>query len=303
MHTSVILSEALRYFTDNEHFELSVVLFAVAVERLMKQRLCELDDVLVLDKNNSVEHLIRFKKLENKILSLEEIDSLKAKKQNWDTFRTITFDDLIQRYEKIFNLGFSEFDDDGKPIEDRNKLDEIRKGRKKRAASIKRLGNMRNNIIHYFEYYFNPVDEGLFILNEILPFIREMIQEVSDADKYEDIFNETVFEKLKAKEEELTRQQSDTLSQKIREKREEYNELNPELIEERKKINIRSSYDEREIVRDSMECPACGNASFCVLKLYTESEDDLSGQFLTVGRCFVCKLELSEDELKNTGMI
>jgi len=50
-----------------------------------------------------------------------------------------------------------------------------------------------------------------------------------------------------------------------------------------------------------MECPACGNASFCVLKLYTESEDDLSGQFLTVGRCFVCKLELSEDELKTLG--
>jgi len=46
---------------------------------------------------------------------------------------------------------------------------------------------MRNNIVHYFEYYFNPVDEGLFILNEILPFIREMIQEVSDAYKYEDI--------------------------------------------------------------------------------------------------------------------
>ncbi|GAB6184186.1 hypothetical protein [Thermodesulfovibrio hydrogeniphilus] len=129
------------------------------------------------------------------------------------------------------------------------------------------------------------------------------IQEVSDAYKYEDIFNETVFEKLKAKEEELTGQQSDALSQKIMEKREEYNELNPELIEERKKINIRSSYDEREIIRDSMECPACGNASFCVLKLYTESEDDLSGQFLTVGRCFVCKLELSEDELKNTGML
>ncbi len=48
-------------------------------------------------------------------------------------------------------------------------------------------------------------------------------------------FDETVFEKVKAKEEELTRQQSDTISQKIREKREEYNELNPETIEERKK--------------------------------------------------------------------
>ncbi len=67
MHTSVILSEALRYFIDSEHFELSVVLFDVAVERLMKQRLCELDDVRVLDKNNSVEHLVRFKKLQYKV--------------------------------------------------------------------------------------------------------------------------------------------------------------------------------------------------------------------------------------------
>jgi len=32
MRTSVILSEALRYFIDSEHFELSVVLFAMAVE-------------------------------------------------------------------------------------------------------------------------------------------------------------------------------------------------------------------------------------------------------------------------------
>lgn len=299
MHTSVILSEALRYFIDSEHFELSVVLFAVAVERLMKQRLCELDDVLVLDRNNSVEHLVRFKKLQDKVKNIQSRQNLMTRKERRETFLTIPYNEVISRYEAMFNLNIEE----DEAVTDKHELKRIREERDRRKAALVRLGNMRNNIVHYFEYYFNPVDEGLFILNEILPFIREMIQEVSDADKYEDIFNETVFEKLKAKEEELTRQQSDTLSQKIREKKEEYNELNPELIEERKKINIRSSYDEREIARDSMECPACGNASFCVLKLYTESEDDLSGQFLTVGRCFVCKLELSEDELKNTGML
>lgn len=299
MHTSVILSEALRYFIDSEHFELSVVLFAVAVERLMKQRLCELDDVLVLDKNNSVEHLVRFKRLQDKVKNIQSRQNLMTRKERRETFLTIPYNEVISRYEAMFNLNIEE----DEAVTDKHELKRIREERDRRKAALVRLGNMRNNIVHYFEYYFNPVDEGLFILNEILPFIREMIQEVSDAYKYEDIFNETVFEKLKAKEEELTRQQSDTLSQKIREKKEEYSELNPELIEERKKINIRSSYDEREIVRDSMECPACGNASFCVLKLYTESEDDLSGQFLTVGRCFVCKLELSEDELKNTGML
>jgi len=299
MHTSVILSEALRYFIDSEHFELSVVLFAVAVERLMKQRLCELDDVLVLDKNNSVEHLVRFKKLQDKVKNIQSRQNLMTRKERRETFLTIPYNEVISRYEAMFNLNIEE----DEAVTDKHELKRIREERDRRKAALVRLGNMRNNIVHYFEYYFNPVDEGLFILNEILPFIREMIQEVSDAYKYEDIFNETVFEKLKAKEEELTRQQSDSLSQKIREKKEEYSELNPELIEERKKINIRSSYDEREIVRDSMECPACGNASFCVLKLYTESEDDLSGQFLTVGRCFVCKLELSEDELKNTGML
>jgi len=269
------------------------------LKRLMKQRLCELDDVLVLDKNNSVEHLVRFKRLQDKVKNIQSRQNLMTRKERRETFLTIPYNEVISRYEAMFNLNIEE----DEAVTDKYELKRIREERDRRKAALIRLGNMRNNIVHYFEYYFNPVDEGLFILNEILPFIREMIQEVSDADKYEDIFNETVFEKLKAKEEELTRQQSDTLSQKIREKREEYNELNPELIEERKKINIRSSYDEREIVRDSMECPACGNASFCVLKLYTESEDDLSGQFLTVGRCLVCKLELSEDELKNTGML
>ncbi|GGK35723.1 hypothetical protein GCM10010965_30880 [Caldalkalibacillus thermarum] len=299
MHTSVILSEALRYFIDSEHFELSVVLFAVAVERLMKQRLCELDDVLVLDKNNSVEHLVRFKKLQDKVKNIQSRQNLMTRKERRETFLTIPYNEVISRYEAMFNLNIEE----DEAVTDKHELKRIREERDRRKAALVRLGNMRNNIVHYFEYYFNPVDEGLFILNEILPFIREMIQEVSDAHKYEDIFNETVFEKLKAKEEELTRQQSDTLSQKLREKKEEYSELNPELIEERKKINIRSSYDEREIVRDSMECPACGNVSFCVLKLYSDSEEDQSGQFITVGKCFVCRLKLSEDELKSTGML
>ena len=231
MHTSVILSEALRYFIDSEHFELSVVLFAVAVERLMKQRLCELDDVLVLDKNNSVEHLVRFKKLQDKVKNIQSRQNLMTRKERRETFLTIPYNEVISRYEAMFNLNIEE----DEAVTDKHELKRIREERDRRKAALVRLGNMRNNIVHYFEYYFNPVDEGLFILNEILPFIREMIQEVSDAYKYEDIFNETVFEKLKAKEEELTGQQSDALSQKIMEKREEYNELNPELIEERKK--------------------------------------------------------------------
>jgi len=276
MHTSVILSEALRYFIDSEHFELSVVLFAVAVERLMKQRLCELDDVLVLDKNNSVEYLVRFKKLQDKVKNIQSRQNLMTRKERRETFLTIPYNEVISRYEAMFNLNIEE----DEAVTDKHELKRIREERDRRKAALVRLGNMRNNIVHYFEYYFNPVDEGLFILNEILPFIREMIQEVSDAYKYEDIFNETVFEKLKAKEEELTRQQSDTLSQKIREKKEEYSELNPELIEERKKINIRSSYDEREIVRDSMECPACGNASFCLsLVIEGRKASEYRGEF------------------------
>jgi len=99
MHTSVILSEALRYFTDNEHFELSVVLFAVAVERLMKQRLCELDDVLVLDKNNSVEHLVRFKRLQDKVKNIQSRQNLMTRKERRETFLTIPYNEVISRYE------------------------------------------------------------------------------------------------------------------------------------------------------------------------------------------------------------
>ena len=184
MHTSVILSEALRYFIDSEHFELSVVLFAVAVERLMKQRLCELDDVLVLDKNNSVEHLVRFKKLQDKVKNIQSRQNLMTRKERRETFLTIPYNEVISRYEAMFNLNIEE----DEAVTDKHELKRIREERDRRKAALVRLGNMRNNIVHYFEYYyFNPVDEGLFILNEILPFIREMIQEVSDAYKYEDI--------------------------------------------------------------------------------------------------------------------
>lgn len=179
MHTSVILSEALRYFINSEHFELSVVLFAVAVERLMKQRLCELDDVLVLDKNNSVEHLVRFKKLQDKVKNIQSRQNLMTRKERRETFLTIPYNEVISRYEAMFNLNIEE----DEAVTDKHELKRIREERDRRKAALVRLGNMRNNIVHYFEYYFNPVDEGLFILNEILPFIREMIQEVSDAYK------------------------------------------------------------------------------------------------------------------------
>ena len=112
MHTSVILSEALRYFTDSEHFELSVVLFAVAVERLMKQRLCELDDVLVLDKNNSVEHLVRFKKLQDKVKNIQSRQNLMTRKERRETFLTIPYNEVIYpnhtcKYWLIFMNNFT----------------------------------------------------------------------------------------------------------------------------------------------------------------------------------------------------
>ena len=112
MHTSVILSEALRYFIDSEHFELSVVLFAVAVERLMKQRLCELDDVLVLDKNNSVEHLVRFKKLQDKVKNIQSRQNLMTRKERRETFLTIPYNEVIYpnhtcKYWLIFMNNFT----------------------------------------------------------------------------------------------------------------------------------------------------------------------------------------------------
>jgi len=39
MHASVILYEAIEYFFDDEKLEFSIVLFAIALERLIKQHL------------------------------------------------------------------------------------------------------------------------------------------------------------------------------------------------------------------------------------------------------------------------
>jgi len=141
--------------------------------------------VLVLDKNNSVEHLVRFKKLQDKVKNIQSRQNLMTRKERRETFLTIPYNEVISRYEAMFNLNIEE----DEAVTDKHELKRIREERDRRKAALVRLGNMRNNIVHYFEYYFNPVDEGLFILNEILPFIREMIQEVSDAYKYEDIFN------------------------------------------------------------------------------------------------------------------
>jgi len=69
MHTSKILKEALAKLTKKfpENFELSIVLFSISAERLIKQHLYEIDSVLVLDKNNNTKHLVKFKRLYNKI--------------------------------------------------------------------------------------------------------------------------------------------------------------------------------------------------------------------------------------------
>lgn len=80
MHTSIILQVALNNFFDDEKLEFSIVLFAIALERLMKQHLFETDEILVLDKNNSIEHLARFRKLQTKISKetyKQKIESLK----------------------------------------------------------------------------------------------------------------------------------------------------------------------------------------------------------------------------------
>jgi hypothetical protein len=108
MHTSVILSEALKYFFDTERLELSIVLFDIAVERLMKQRLCEIDDVLVLNKNNSVEHLVRFKRLQDKVKNIQSRQKLMTRKEKHDTFLTIPYNEVIARYEAMFNLDIEE---------------------------------------------------------------------------------------------------------------------------------------------------------------------------------------------------
>jgi len=75
MHTSIILKEALNKLTKRDGLELAIVLLAIALERLMKQRLCEIDSVLILDKNNNAHHIIKFRRLRSKI----QKDSFKQK--------------------------------------------------------------------------------------------------------------------------------------------------------------------------------------------------------------------------------
>jgi len=277
MHTSVILQEALAYFFDDEKLELAIVLFAIAVERLMKQHLFETDEVLILDKNNSVEHLVRFRRIQSKVGKdsyRQKIEALKEKREN---FKTITFDELIKRYDAFFDL------------------------QGERVKGLRRLGNLRNNVVHFHDYYINTIDESLFILTEIIPFIREIVSELKDANRFDDIFREEVIENLQKRETEFTELQSDELKQKIESKKEEYNEMNPEEIELKKEDRIRSFYEDREIVREELNCPACGNNTFHILKLFDEENEE--PEFFYKGICLVCDLELNEDELKNMNLL
>jgi hypothetical protein len=280
MHTSTILKEALNKLTKKfpEQFDLSIVLFSISVERLMKQHLYEIDAVLVLDKNNNTKHLVKFRKLQNKIQSEDFKKQLDLSAERRESFKTITFDELIKRYDAFFDLG-----------EDRKN-------------ALKRLANLRNNIVHYFQYYIDEVEEGLFILNEIIPFLREIINEISDANKYNDIFDEKIIKKLKELENRLTKMQEDELRQKITERRRHYNEMHPDEIDVKKQTNIRDLYEEREILKEGLQCPACGNSTLTILKIFSE-EADGEEEFIIKGVCSVCDLELTEKEMKNLHLI
>ena len=94
MHTSQILKEALGKLTKKfpENLELSIVLFSISVERLMKQHLYEIDAVLVLDKNNNIKHLVKFRRLYSKIQNENFKQQLELLTINRENFKTITFD-------------------------------------------------------------------------------------------------------------------------------------------------------------------------------------------------------------------
>ena len=279
MHTSQILKEALAKLTKKfpEQFELSIVLFSISVERLMKQYLYEIDAVLVLDKNNNTKHLVKFRKLQNKVQNENFKQQLEMLTRSRENFKTITFDELIKRYDAFFDL------------------DEDRKN------ALKRLANLRNNIVHYFQYYIDEVEEGLFILNEIVPFIRELITEISDSEKYDDLFDEKVIDKLQKLERKLTKMKSDKLHQKINEKKKYYHDMAPDEIEVNKQLNIRDSYEEREILKESLQCPSCENYTFHILKIFSEESKD-TDEFIIKGICLVCGLELTEEEIKSINI-
>lgn len=279
MHTSRILKEALTKLTKKfpEEFELSIVLFSISVERLMKQHLYEIDAVLVLDKNNNTKHLVKFRKLQNKVQNENFKQQLELFTENRENFKTIVFDELIKRYDAFFDL-----DDD-------------------RKNALKRLANLRNNIVHYFQYYIDEVEEGLFILNEIIPFLRELIAEISDSERYEDLFDEKMINKLQNLERKLTKMKNDELRQKINESKRDYHEMASDDIEVKKQANIRDMYEEREILKEGLQCPSCGNYTFHILKIFSEESED-TDEFIIKGACLVCDLELTEEDIKSLNI-
>ncbi len=280
MYTSQILKEALTKLTKKfpEEFELSIVLFSISVERLMKQHLYEVDAVLVLDKNNNTKHLVKFRRLQNKIQNEDFKQQLELLTKSRENFKTITFDELIKRYDAFFDLGNN------------------------RKNALKRLANLRNNIVHYFQYYIDEVEEGLFILNEIVPFLREIVTEISDSERYEDLFDEKMINKLQILEEQLTKLENDKLHQKINESKRNYHVMAPDEIEVKKQANIRDKYEEREILKEGLQCPSCGNYTFHILKLFSE-ESENTGEFIIKGVCLVCGLELTEEDLKSLNIL
>jgi len=281
MHTSIILREALLKLTKKfpENFELSIILFSISIERLMKQHLYEIDAVLVLDKNNNTKHLVKFKKLQNKIQNATFKQQLELLTKSRENFKTITFDDLIKRYDAFFDL------------------------EENRKNALRRLANLRNNIVHYFQYYIDEVEEGLFILNEIVPFLRELIAEISDSEKYDDLFNERLINKLQRLERRLTRMKNDELHQKINESKRNYHEMAPDEIELKKQANIRDIYEEREILKEGLQCPSCGNYTLHILKIFSEELEENPDEFIIKGVCLICELELAEEDIKSLNIM
>ena len=211
MHTSQILEEALKKYTRRD-IELTTVLFAIAVERLMKQHLYEVDSVLILDKSNDTQHIVKFRRLYSKVQDEDfnqKIDSLYEKREN---FKTITFNDFIRRHDEIFN--------------------------------------------------------------------------------------EKLIEKLQRLEQRLSKKQEYSLNNKINEQRREYHEMSEEDIEANKQLNIRDSYYDRAIIKEQIQCPACENSTFHILKIYDEGNEE-NGEFITKGVCLICGLELTEEEMKS----
>jgi len=277
MHTSIILQEALNYFFNDDKLELSIVLFAIAVERLMKQHLFETDEVLVLDKNNKVEHLVRFRRIHSRLGKASYRQKVEALKEKRENFKTITFDELISRYDAFFDLQVE------------------------RIKALRRLGNLRNNVVHFHDYYINTTEESLFMLTEIIPFIREIVAELKDTDRYDEIFKEEKIEQLQHREAELTELQADELKQKIESKKHDYSEMNPDEIEANRQNRIRDFHEDREIFKEDLNCPACENSTFHILILFDEELEEPT--FFYKGICLICHLELTEDELKNMNLL